>query len=48
MFAMPRRRVPKEYPAPAGDWRTLSPQHPDAWPQAIVFDLECVAAASVD
>lgn len=40
---MPRRQNQKpEAEAPPGGWRVLDETHPDAWPLACVFDLECV------
>jgi hypothetical protein len=39
---MPRRPAQNEPQTPPGGWRTLTHEDPEAWPKAVVFDLEYV------
>lgn len=45
LAGMPRRRAAQTEPAePAGGWRVVPPESPDAFPLAVVFDLEWAAS----
>jgi hypothetical protein len=44
IITMPRRRnqEPERPTTPPGGWRYLDAEDPEAWPQLVAFDLECV------